>query len=131
MNRSSDSVLSVYSDARAEYTKQLCFFLVPAYFQFFIDLLDKGKRESEPKKSLWQFQTYLNEIHDWNMEKVHNEINSIHTRTLAKLGLTMGDMKDCKKNIDFAYNHIYKGAGLSAWSAYNNGSYLAFLNNLN
>jgi hypothetical protein len=79
MNRSSDSVLSVYSDARAEYTKQLCFFLVPAYFQFFIDLLERAKRESEPKKSLWQFQTYLNEVHDWNMEKVQQEINKINT----------------------------------------------------
>lgn len=81
MNRSSDSVLSVYSDARAEYTKQLCVFLVPAYFQFFIDLLEKSKRDmtNEPKRALWQFQNYLNEIHDWNMEKVNNEINRILT----------------------------------------------------
>ena len=79
MNRSSDSVLSVYSDARAEYTKQLCFFLVPAYFQFFIELLERSKRESEPKKALWQFQTYLNEVHDWNMEKVQQEISKINS----------------------------------------------------
>jgi hypothetical protein len=76
MNR--DSVLSVYSDARAEYTKQLCVFLVPAYFQFFTDLLEKAKKSSEQKKVLWQFQTYLNEIHDWNMEKVNNEIHTIN-----------------------------------------------------
>jgi len=83
MNRGSDSVLSVYSDARAEYTKQLCVFLVPAYFQFFIELLEKAKLDTsnEPKKSLWQFQNYLNEIHDWNMEKVHNEINKINTNS--------------------------------------------------
>ena len=81
MNRGSDSVLSVYSDARAEYTKQLCMFLVPAYFQFYIELLEKAKVAStaEPKKALWQFQTYLNEIHDWNMEKVNHEIHTIHT----------------------------------------------------
>jgi hypothetical protein len=79
MNRGSDSILSVYSDARAEYTKQLCVFLVPAYFQFFIELLEKSKLEmtNEPKRALWQFQTYLNEIHEWNMEKVHNEIQRI------------------------------------------------------
>ena len=79
MNRS-DSVLSVYSDARAEYTKQLCVFLVPAYFQFFIDLLEKTKQEmaNDPKKILWQFQNHLNAIHDWNMEKVNNEINHIN-----------------------------------------------------
>lgn len=81
MNRGSDSVLSVYSDARAEYTKQLCMFLVPAYFQFYIELLEKAKQAtiSEPKKALWQFQTYMNEIHDWNMEKVNHEIHTIHT----------------------------------------------------
>ena len=81
MNRGSDSILSVYSDARAEYTKQLCIFLVPAYFQFFTELLEKAKQEMavQPKKALWQFQTYLNEIHDWNIQKVNSEINVIHT----------------------------------------------------
>jgi hypothetical protein len=81
MNRGGDSILSVYSDARAEYTKQLCIFLVPAYFQFFIDLLERSKREmsQEPKRVLWQFQNYLNDIHDWNMEKVSQEIHRIHT----------------------------------------------------
>ena len=82
MNRGADSVLSVYSDARAEYTKQLCVFLVPAYFQFFVELLEKAKQATllagESKKALWQFQTYLNEIHDWNMEKVNNEIHIIN-----------------------------------------------------
>jgi hypothetical protein len=79
MNKS-DSILSVYSDARAEYTKQLCVFLVPAYFQFFIELLEKTKQEmvNDSKKILWQFQNRLNEIHDWNMEKVNNEINHIN-----------------------------------------------------
>jgi len=79
MNR--DSVLSVYSDARTEYTKQLCVFLVPAYFQFFVDLLEKAKQATinEPKRALWQFQTYLNDIHDWNMERVRQEIQHIHT----------------------------------------------------
>ena len=33
---------------------------------------------AEPKRALWQFQTYLNEIHDWNMEKVNHEIHTIH-----------------------------------------------------
>jgi hypothetical protein len=80
MNRGGDSVLSVYSDARAEYTKQLCMFLVPAYFQFYIELLEKAKQAtiSEPKRALWQFQTYMNEIHDWNMEKVNHEIHTIN-----------------------------------------------------
>lgn len=77
MNKGTDSILSVYSDARAEYTKQLCAFLVPAYFQFYIDLLEKAKQimMSEPKRVLWQFQNYLNDIHDWNNEKVNNEVH--------------------------------------------------------
>lgn len=81
MNR--DSVLSVYSDARTEYTKQLCVFLVPAYFQFYVELLEKAKHImiQEPKRALWQFQNYLNEIHDWNMEKVVNEIRVIQVNS--------------------------------------------------
>ncbi len=77
----SDSVISVYSDARAEYTKQLCAFLVPSYFQYFLTMFDKAKEatKTEQKKLLWQFQSYLNEIPDWNMEKVNNEINTIQT----------------------------------------------------
>ena len=83
MNKWSDSILSVYSDARTEYTKQLCVFLVPAYFQFFVELLEKAKEamSHEPKRILWQFQNYLNETHDWNMEKVHHEIQNINTNS--------------------------------------------------
>ncbi len=80
MNRGTDTILSAYSDARTEYSKQLSIYLVPAYFKFFIDLLERAKEVTvnEPKKSLWQFQNYLNEIHDWNMEKVNNEIHNIY-----------------------------------------------------
>lgn len=83
MNRGVDSVQSVYSDARAEYTKQLCIFLVPAYFQFFIDLLERSKQEmsKEPKRALWHFQTYLNDIHEWNMDRVSHEIQRINTNS--------------------------------------------------
>lgn len=52
------------------------------------------------------------------------QINSVHASTLAKLGMTMDDMKDCKKNIDFAYEHVYKHSGWQPWAAYKNGSYL-------
>jgi hypothetical protein len=78
---SGDSITGVYSDARTEYTKQLCVFLVPAYFQFFIQLLEKAKvaTTAEPKKCLWQFQNYLNEIPEWNMEKVSNEIATLQS----------------------------------------------------
>lgn len=77
----SDSIVSVYSDARTEYTKQLCAFIVPAYFQFFLTLLEKAREQiqSDSKKLLWQFQTLLNDIPEWNMEKVNNEIGQLQT----------------------------------------------------
>lgn len=52
------------------------------------------------------------------------QINSIHQQNLAKLGLTMDDMKDCYKNIDYAYKMWKDQGGFQAWSAYTNGSYL-------
>ena len=52
------------------------------------------------------------------------QINSIHARNLEKLGMTMEDMKDCKKNIDYAYKMWRDQGGFQAWSAYTNKSYL-------
>lgn len=52
-------------------------------------------------------------------------INSIHEKRLKKLGMTMEDMKDCKKNIDYAYEWLYKYQGWNPWYAYLNGSYLS------
>jgi uncharacterized spore protein YtfJ len=79
----SDSIASVYSEARSEYTKQLCTFLVPAYFKFFLALLDKARELSvaEPRKMLWHYQTLLNDIPEWNMEKVSHEIATLQAAT--------------------------------------------------
>jgi len=71
--RMSQAISGVYSDARSEYTRELCTILVPSYFKFFLDLLTKAKEGQEPKKFLWNFQTLLNDIPDWNMEKVSGE----------------------------------------------------------
>jgi len=71
--RMSQAISGVYSDARSEYTRELCTILVPSYFKFFLDLLAKAKEGQEPKKFLWNFQTLLNDIPDWNMEKVSGE----------------------------------------------------------
>ena len=75
----SDPALSVYSEAKSEYMMQLCSYLTPAYFNFFVELLAqaKGDMKTEPKKSLWQFQNLLAEIEDWNMERVTREVNEI------------------------------------------------------
>ena len=76
-----DSIANVYSDARSEYTKQLCGILIPSYFQFYLSILEKARAEAtkmnDPKKLLWHFQTFLNEIPDWNMEKVNTEISQL------------------------------------------------------
>jgi hypothetical protein len=78
-----DAIAGVYSDARSEYTKQLCGILVPSYFQFYLSVLEKAREEtvkqSDPKKLLWHFQTFLNEIPDWNMEKVNTEIGQLQS----------------------------------------------------
>lgn len=81
MSSAQDSFVSVYSDARSEYTKQLCLFMTPAYFKWFILLLEKARETTaaEPRKLLWQFQTYLVDIPEWNMEKLNTEIGVIQT----------------------------------------------------
>jgi hypothetical protein len=76
-----DAIAGVYSDARSEYTKQLCGILIPSYFQFYLSILEKAREEcgrlNEPKKLLWHFQTFLNDIPEWNMEKVSTEISQL------------------------------------------------------
>ena len=83
VKRMGDAIAGVYSDARSEYTKQLCGILVPSYFQFYLSVLERAREEtvkqSDPKKLLWHFQTFLNEIPDWNMEKVNTEIGQIQS----------------------------------------------------
>ncbi len=78
-----DSIANTYSDARSEYTKQLCQILVPSYFQWYLTVLEKARATSnekqEPKKLLWHFQNLLNDIPDWNMEKVNTEIAQLQT----------------------------------------------------
>lgn len=70
-----DSVISIYSDARAEYMNELCSHLIPAYFQFFINCLTTIKKGvQDPKKVLWQFQTTISSIPEWNIDKVSQEI---------------------------------------------------------
>lgn len=55
------------------------------------------------------------------------QINDIHIRSGA---ITLEDTLDCQKSTDFAYR-LYKGRGnWSAWSAFNNGSYLAHADTL-
>ena len=74
--------LSVYGEAKGEYTRQLCVFLVPSLESYFLTLLDTAKEEApSPTKTLWQFQTLLQAIPDWNQDKVVRETDTLQNDT--------------------------------------------------
>ena len=74
---SADSI-GVYGEAKAEYTRQLCIFLVPALESYFLNLLDTTKQnEKDTKRVLWSFQDALKQFPDWNVDKVHRETEKI------------------------------------------------------
>lgn len=75
----SDPVVGSYMDARAEYSRQLCQITTPAVFKLFMDLLEKARKDagSETHKTLYQYQVLLNELPDWNMEKVMREVGAL------------------------------------------------------
>jgi hypothetical protein len=78
---SSESI-GVYGEAKAEYTRQLCNFLVPALETYFLDLLTATKEsEKDPKRILWSFQDALKQFPDWNMDKVTRETQRISDAT--------------------------------------------------
>ena len=73
-----NSDISVYGEAKGEYTRQLCVFLVPCLESYFIDLLKEAKANSQnTNKVLWNFQTLLQGIPDWNQDKVIRETDKI------------------------------------------------------
>ena len=70
--------ISVYGEAKGEYTRQLCVFLVPCLESYFLSLLEEAKVLSpNPSKVLWHFQTLLQSIPDWNQDKVTKETELI------------------------------------------------------
>ena len=77
MNSGSDSI-NVYADAKSEYTRQLCQILGPCIQIFFLDLIKVAKeKDQDPKRLLWNFQSLLQEIPDWNQDKVVRETDTI------------------------------------------------------
>lgn len=74
--------IGVYGEAKAEYTRQLCSFLVPALESYFLDVLAEVKEsEKDPKRVLWVFQDALKQFPDWNIDKVARETEKIQTAT--------------------------------------------------
>jgi hypothetical protein len=74
--------IGVYGEAKAEYTRQLCSFLVPALETYFLDLLsDVKSNEKYQKRFLWVFQDALKQFPDWNVDKVQRETEKIQSST--------------------------------------------------
>jgi hypothetical protein len=74
--------IGVYGEAKAEYTRQLCSFLVPALETYFLDLLAEVKTtEKDPKRFLWAFQDALKQFPDWNIDKVQRETEKVQAST--------------------------------------------------
>ena len=74
--------IGVYGEAKAEYTRQLCSFLVPALEGYFLDVLaDIKANEKDPKRFLWVFQDALKQFPDWNIDKVQRETEKIQHST--------------------------------------------------
>jgi chemotaxis protein histidine kinase CheA len=70
--------ISVYGEAKGEYTRQLCVFLVPCLESYFLELLEEAKGlAANPSKTLWHFQSLMQSIPDWNQDKVTKETERI------------------------------------------------------
>lgn len=84
--------------------------------------LAKSENYYNLTKSFDCARTHVND--DGSIDVGLFQINQIHSQRLSTLGMTMEDMKDCRKNADYAYNWVYKYSGWNQWSAYLNGSYI-------
>jgi hypothetical protein len=70
--------VSVYAEAKSEYNQQLCQYLIPSVQQYFLDLLEEAKqKEADPKRVLLMFQTLLEDISEWNVDKVERETTAV------------------------------------------------------
>jgi len=68
----------VYSEAKGEYTRQLTLFIVPAFHRFFMECIDQAAvEEPQAKKQLWKFQELISQVPEWNMDKVHREVQRL------------------------------------------------------
>ena len=72
--------IGVYSEAKVEYTRQLCQFIVPALMTYFLEIIEDVKqKDTDSRKLLWNFQNYLKDIPEWNVDKVKRETGRIQS----------------------------------------------------
>lgn len=74
---SSNDNIGVYAEAKGEYTKQLCGFIIPALKSYFLQMFEDVKDTKDSKGPVWAFQDLLKEIPDWNIDKVKRETEKI------------------------------------------------------
>jgi hypothetical protein len=130
--------ISVYGEAKGEYTRQLCVFLIPCLESYFLELLEEGKAQSPtPSKHLWQFQNLLQAIPDWNQDKVIRETERIqkdckcdyleelltavfiaHTKVLSAIRLTTKQKKlqITIPKIDHFLHRVLSDCARSLWT---------------
>ena len=68
--------VSVYSETRNEYMKQLCTWLVPSLVQFYRTQYDV-LAQTNGKKTMMAFQTYCAEVPRWNQDIIDEHVNKI------------------------------------------------------
>jgi len=130
--------ISVYGEAKGEYTRQLCVYLVPCLESYFLELLETAKEQSPtPQKILWQFQTLMQSIPDWNQDKVIHETERIqkdckcdyleelltavfiaHTKVLSAIRLTTKQKKlqITIPKIDHFLHRVLSDSARSLWT---------------
>lgn len=130
--------ISVYGEAKGEYTRQLCVYLVPCLESYFLELLETAKQQSpSPQKILWQFQTLMQSIPDWNQDKVLHETERIqkdckcdyleelltavfiaHTKVLSAIRLTTKQKKlqITIPKIDHFLHRVLSDSARSLWT---------------
>jgi len=129
---------SVYGEAKGEYTRQLCVFLVPTLETYMLELLNTAREEAPtPYKVLWQFQSILQGIPDWNQDKVVRETEKIqkdcpcdyleelitavfiaHTKVLSAIRLTTKQKKlqITIPKIDHFLHRVLSDCARSLWT---------------
>jgi hypothetical protein len=132
------SDISVYGEAKGEYTRQLCVFLVPSLESYFLELLEEARKDSPtPQKVLWHFQNLLQSIPDWNQDKVNRETDRLqkdckcdyleelltavfiaHTKVLSAIRLTTKQKKlqITIPKIDHFLHRVLSDSARSLWA---------------
>ena len=130
--------ISVYGEAKGEYTRQLCVFLTPCLESYFLALLEEAKAQSpSSQKYLWNFQSLLQAIPDWNQDKVIRETEVIqkdckcdyleelltavfiaHTKVLSAIRLTTKQKKlqITIPKIDHFLHRVLSDCARSLWA---------------